>query len=722
MKSNLKKIGGIFFCLLLVVILVSGQSVPVTDNDPAIIGHIPGPGFPTPVILPTVPPVVPPTEDEFKWIPNVPIKDVKIFLDVNSTLISNEMVEVCWKYPDGFESKAPDEAKKFEAIFFEEPTSSEAPTKDFKLAFEADASKPGWKSKCVPIQATPPTVQTAYFPTADFGGQLYPGYSKIDPNASNGLNRRTLVVSGYYSNSAFVPANFKMGREIVYFAVGSDNKGYSGTISLAIVQNADGTESEVWVSTQTPLGISFQKSARTAAKIAQEMNSDLPRYSYFFKIADERFGSVDGPSAGAAMTVLASKTLKKEAIKKNVGITGTIAFDGKIGRIGGVNAKASAANSLGTADKKFTFLVPTNQKNEITTPYPNIESKEVANIQGALNEFQTTEEFKDAGFLLGAIGSRMNALIWGIAPKIVDKRTVKSNLKFSSISIAGTAAQNIAVRPLALSTAETKPFELALDGIDKTKPLILAFGSDVSCEDIARWVNDGKLTINQKWLQKATDFAKDTWTWAKGFLGNNAQVQEGVQKINRGEWLSGGAQIGGAELGRLIVGTAKGLWGIGKGVVITVYEGGKALVKEIQQDVGKESVPAGSQGTTEGIDVTKLVSQETTRPTKYLVVNATTNKIYPIGNLDWNDGRNLEPLWLVRQIDGKDVNPTNFSDGKTVRFTACQYETVTQGEKAVQQVSAKDSLDVQFGQVSCTSLLDCLAKIDLVFINRLFGS
>jgi uncharacterized protein len=124
----------------------------------------------------------------------------------------------------------------------------------------------------------------------------------------------------------------------------------------------------VLVNTEVPTGVDFQTSARTAVAVAQSLTgADLSRKDVIFSIKSTGENStssdlqaVDGPSAGAAMTVLLASELGAgdgSGLNHDVVMTGTINLDGKIGPVGGVPEKAMAAGQSGAK----IFLVPSGQ-------------------------------------------------------------------------------------------------------------------------------------------------------------------------------------------------------------------------------------------------------------------------------------------------------------------------------------------------------------------------
>ncbi len=111
--------------------------------------------------------------------------------------------------------------------------------------------------------------------------------------------------------------------------------------------------------------VDTQNSIRTAGDVAAKTaNVRLSSYDIVYSIATNA-SVVEGPSAGAALTIATIAALKNKKLRNDVMITGTINPDGSIGEIGDVFSKAQAAK---TADVK-TLLVPTGQSIEIKTGY-----------------------------------------------------------------------------------------------------------------------------------------------------------------------------------------------------------------------------------------------------------------------------------------------------------------------------------------------------------------
>ena len=97
-----------------------------------------------------------------------------------------------------------------------------------------------------------------------------------------------------------------------------------------------------------------QHSARMAAYVAEsETGIDLSGLDIIYNLLANA-SMLEGPSAGAAMTITTIAALQNKKINQSVMITGTINHDGTIGPSGNVFAKAKAAKKSGAR----LFLVP----------------------------------------------------------------------------------------------------------------------------------------------------------------------------------------------------------------------------------------------------------------------------------------------------------------------------------------------------------------------------
>lgn len=123
-------------------------------------------------------------------------------------------------------------------------------------------------------------------------------------------------------------------------------------------------------------GYDTQISARTAAGVAANYTKlDLNSTDIIYKIKANA-SVVEGPSAGAAMTVATILVLENKTVNPKVMITGTIEEDGSIGPVGAILEKAQAAKE----NNATTFLVPQGLGTRITTYEKNKDCKSFDSI------------------------------------------------------------------------------------------------------------------------------------------------------------------------------------------------------------------------------------------------------------------------------------------------------------------------------------------------------
>jgi len=127
----------------------------------------------------------------------------------------------------------------------------------------------------------------------------------------------------------------------------------------------------VLVNTVPRIGIDLQSSAQTAVAVAEEFTGKpLSKSDVIITIeAEEEVQIVDGPSAGAALTIAIIAAIQGEELSDKIFITGTIMSDGSIGRVGGIAEKAEAAAAKGGK----IFLVPKGQG--IITVYKRVKKQ-----------------------------------------------------------------------------------------------------------------------------------------------------------------------------------------------------------------------------------------------------------------------------------------------------------------------------------------------------------
>jgi len=128
---------------------------------------------------------------------------------------------------------------------------------------------------------------------------------------------------------------------------------FSGGVLSIEVETRPGT-GIVYTATTPQIGVSTQTSEETAAGYAlKSAGFAKNECDILYRVkgaGDSKF--VDGPSAGAAMTLATIAALKNESIRSDIVVTGTIEPDGSIGPVGGLIEKGKAA-----ADKGVLIMI-----------------------------------------------------------------------------------------------------------------------------------------------------------------------------------------------------------------------------------------------------------------------------------------------------------------------------------------------------------------------------
>ena len=117
------------------------------------------------------------------------------------------------------------------------------------------------------------------------------------------------------------------------------------------------------------IGTTTQAAGKTAVNVAKNYASNAANYDYFFDI-NAPAALVEGPSAGAAMTLLIISMLKDKPLPEHVAITGTITSDGSVGKVGGVFEKAKAAAKAGIK----LFMIPKGEAKQIVKEDSKVET------------------------------------------------------------------------------------------------------------------------------------------------------------------------------------------------------------------------------------------------------------------------------------------------------------------------------------------------------------
>lgn len=116
---------------------------------------------------------------------------------------------------------------------------------------------------------------------------------------------------------------------------------------------------------------------------------------------------IEGPSAGAALTISTIAALEGKQLNHSVMITGTINPDGTIGPVGGIPAKASAAKDSGAQ----LFLVPQGQGTQ-TSYSPVQQCQQMGLITYCTTEYKasTVDVSKNLGLNVKEVTTIQDAL------------------------------------------------------------------------------------------------------------------------------------------------------------------------------------------------------------------------------------------------------------------------------------------------------------------------
>jgi len=179
-------------------------------------------------------------------------------------------------------------------------------------------------------------------------------------------------------------------------AVDAAGNGILTTLEARAVAGSGG----VFIDVEPYISVDTQESARTAVRIAAgKAGVSAGNYDVLYKIvADAEI--VDGPSGGAALTLLAYAEFTGRAPRGDIAMTGTIERDGSIGKVAGISDKLDAVRKAGIK----LFVVPFGQSRQGGVDLAMIAQREF-NIQMA--EARNFDEL--LAFAYSPDGSRVNS-------------------------------------------------------------------------------------------------------------------------------------------------------------------------------------------------------------------------------------------------------------------------------------------------------------------------
>lgn len=152
--------------------------------------------------------------------------------------------------------------------------------------------------------------------------------------------------------------------EMKIFAVNNSNVGMDANLVIEITPGTG----KIYSNVNSQVGSLTQEFERNAVNAAERViKGTKGKYNYLFEIQAVA-SSIDGPSAGAAMSLLLISMLSDKDLSGKVSITGTITEDGYVGEVGGIGAKAKKAADVGIK----LFMIPLGtRKQAITTDSGN---------------------------------------------------------------------------------------------------------------------------------------------------------------------------------------------------------------------------------------------------------------------------------------------------------------------------------------------------------------
>lgn len=123
-------------------------------------------------------------------------------------------------------------------------------------------------------------------------------------------------------------------------------------------------------------GSMAKDSVFNAASVIRSLtDKDIKDYDIHVNIVGG--GKIDGPSAGAAITICIISSLLNKPIRQDIAITGEISLKGNVKPVGGIFEKIYGARRMGIK----TVLIPSDNKNEIPLNTDDIDIRTVGSIK-----------------------------------------------------------------------------------------------------------------------------------------------------------------------------------------------------------------------------------------------------------------------------------------------------------------------------------------------------
>ncbi len=222
------------------------------------------------------------------------------------------------------------------------------------------------------------TVGSVILSSVSIQTRIFSDYSSTDSNLDGNIRKITNVTE---TNMV----------SIVLPAVDQEGNGVATRLTVEVIPGKGRVLTNInnllfWVDVQQ----SIQTAEQVAAKISKV---NLDNIDIIYTIETEAT-VIEGPSAGAALTVATIAAMGGRQLNSSVMISGTIGPDGSIGPVGGIVAKAAVAKEVGAT----LFLVPEGQGLQ-TTYIPKQTCRETGSFTFCVTEYvkQTIDAKKELG-------------------------------------------------------------------------------------------------------------------------------------------------------------------------------------------------------------------------------------------------------------------------------------------------------------------------------------
>jgi len=151
-----------------------------------------------------------------------------------------------------------------------------------------------------------------------------------------------------------------------------------GALSADLIVELRPGSGKIWSGVEPLIGTSTQTTEKLAVNLAKKYSSAVDKYDYYFDI-NSSASLVDGPSAGAAMSLLVITMLQGRKLPDYIALTGTITADGGVGAVGGVFEKSKEAARTGIR----LFLIPVGESRQTVKLPSGVQSMNLIDYAGS---------------------------------------------------------------------------------------------------------------------------------------------------------------------------------------------------------------------------------------------------------------------------------------------------------------------------------------------------